>query len=151
MTPNHHSNHNVTLTEAVRQAIAASGFEAELAPDARAQLQQIIKSGEPSWPPNVRDLRAQLWSSIDNEDTRDLDQIELAERLPGNEILLRIGVADVDALVPKGSPLDKHAQQNATSLYAGRAVLPMLPAELSENLTSLVEDNDRLAIVAETV
>ena len=87
----------------------------------------------------TKDLRSLLWSSIDNATSKDLDQIEVAEQLADKGIVLRIGIADVDALVPKGSAIDAHAFANATSVYTGVHVYPMLPEELSTGLTSLNE------------
>ena len=97
----------------------------------------------------IRDLRHLLWSSIDNRESRDLDQVEVAERIERNAIRLRIGIADVDALVPAGSASDDHAGTNTTSVYTGVVVFPMLPERLSTDLTSLNEGEDRLAYVVE--
>ena len=93
------------------------------------------------------DLRALPWSSIDNRESRDLDQIEVAERLAHGIIRVLIGVADVDSLVPQGSASDVHAAANATSVYTGFAVFPMLPERLSTDLSSLNQGVDRLAVV----
>ncbi len=100
---------------------------------------------------NVRDLRELLWSSIDNTTSRDLDQVEYAERLPSGDIRLLIGIADVDAFVSKSSAIDKHAEQNCTSVYTGVKTFAMLPEELSTDLTSLVPNEDRRVIVTEMV
>ena len=94
-------------------------------------------------------MRALLWSSIDNDTSKDLDQIEVAERLPDGRIRILIGVADVDARVKLGGALDSHAQSETTSVYTGVKVFPMLPAELSEGITSLNENEDRVALVIE--
>ncbi len=99
----------------------------------------------------VRDLRALLWSSIDNTESRDLDQIEWAERTPEGHIRVRVAVADVDAVVAANSAADAHARINATSVYAGGPVFPMLPERLSTDLTSLRQHADRRAIVMEYV
>lgn len=99
----------------------------------------------------IVDLRNLLWSSIDNEDSRDLDQIEVAEELENDEIRVRVGIADVDAFAPKDSETDVYASQNTTSVYTGVQTFPMLPRELSENLTSLLENQDRFAIVTDFV
>lgn len=95
----------------------------------------------------MRDL---LWSSIDNDTSRDLDQIEVAERVPGG-IQVRIGIADVDSAVSKGSPIDSHAASETTSVYTTVRTFPMIPDELSTGLTSLNENQDRAAIVIEFV
>src|ERR1700726_4811394 len=98
----------------------------------------------------MRDLRSLLWSSIDNDSSRDLDQAEAAERVNGG-IRVLIAIADVDSDVPADSPIDQHAAQQTTSVYTGIETFPMLPMELSTNLTSLNEAADRLAIVIEMV
>ena len=98
----------------------------------------------------MRDLRSLLWSSIDNDTSRDLDQAEVAERVSGG-IRILIAIADVDADVPIDSPIDKHAAYETTSVYTGVQTFPMLPEELSTDLTSLNENADRLAVVVEMV
>lgn len=95
------------------------------------------------------DERSRLWSSVDNRESTDLDQIEVAERLPNNVIRVKLGIADVDAFVPRGSKLDQHAASNTTSLYAGIATFPMLPDELSSGVTSLLPGAERLAVVTQ--
>jgi len=97
----------------------------------------------------VRDLRDLHWISIDNDDSRDLDQLSWAERLPGGWDRVLVAVADVDRYVPKGSPLDLHAEANTTSVYMPGNVFPMLPDERSHDLTSLNPGEDRHAIVVE--
>lgn len=98
-----------------------------------------------------RDLRALLWSSIDNPDSRDLDQLEYVEKLPFDNFRVVVAIADVDAYVKKNSAIDAHASTNTTSVYTGIVTFPMLPEELSYNLTSLVEGEDREAIVVDMV
>ncbi len=97
----------------------------------------------------VRDLTERLWCSIDNDDSRDLDQLTVAERLEGGKTRLYVAIADVDALVPAGSPVDDHAKANTTSVYTAARIFPMLPERLSTDLTSLNEHEERLAIVVE--
>jgi exoribonuclease-2 len=111
---------------------------------AAIQSQTDLPSGA-----GIQDLRSLLWSSIDNDTSRDLDQIEWAEKLPDGRIRVLVGVADVDLRVHKGSVIDGHAQSETTSVYTGVRVFPMLPAQLSEGATSLNEDQDRAAIVIE--
>jgi exoribonuclease-2 len=97
---------------------------------------------------NVKDLRGLLWSSIDNDSSRDLDQVEVAERVDG-AILMRVGIADVDTDVHRGDAIDNYAASQTTSVYAGVRTFPMLPEQLSTDLTSLLQDMDRLAVVIE--
>ena len=92
-----------------------------------------------------------LWSSIDNDTSKDLDQIEVAERLPNGDIKVMIGIADVDAFVAKDSPIDQHAARETTSVYTGVSIFPMLPNELSTGASSLLPDVDRPAVVTEFV
>ena len=139
-----------TLDSVARQALRDNGFVPELDEAARREL-SALRSVAAAPAPDVRDLRALRWSSIDNAESRDLDQVEVAELLPDGAIAIRLGIADVDALVPKGSALDRHASANSTSVYTGVAVYPMLPEELSTDLTSLAEGKDRLALVIEIV
>jgi exoribonuclease R len=86
----------------------------------------------------VHDLRGLLWASIDNDDSRDLDQLTVAEELPGDKVKILVAVADVDALVNKGSAIDEHARHNTTSVYTAGRIFPMLPEKLSTDLTSLI-------------
>lgn len=142
------ASRHLDLEEAARALLREEGFEVELPPAARAQLDAL--EGHPP-ADGARDLRELPWSSIDNADTRDLDQLEVAEALAAEETRVRIAIADVDAFVARGTPLDARAAQNTVSVYAGGAVLPMLPPRLSTDLTSLVAGADRLAVVAEFV
>jgi exoribonuclease-2 len=137
------------LRAAARHIVEENGFEAEFGPEIARQLATI--AGPASRPADVRDLRDLPWSSIDNVESRDLDQVEMAERLPNDAIRIFVGIADVDALVPKGSAIDQRAHANSTSLYTGIDVYPMLPERLSTDLTSLGQGDDRLAVVVETV
>ena len=97
----------------------------------------------------LRDLTSLLWCSIDNDDSRDLDQLSVAERSADGRTLLRVAIADVDALVPRGSPIDDHARANTTSVYTPAQIFPMLPERLSTDLSSLVQDEPRAALVVE--
>ena len=103
----------------------------------------------PPGPVAPRDLRALLWCSIDNDDSRDLDQLSVAERAPDGHIRVRVAIADVDAHATKDSPIDRQAAVNTTSVYTPALVFPMLPLRLSTDLISLNPGEDRLAIVVE--
>jgi exoribonuclease-2 len=98
---------------------------------------------------DIQDLRSLLWSSVDNDESLDLDQIEVAEALPGGQFKLMVGIADVDSVVKKGSAIDAHARANTTSVYTAAAIYAMLPERLSTNLTSLAQDQERLCVVME--
>ena len=128
-----------------------NGFEPDFPPEVQQQLAQI-KTKAPQ-PPNgsVRDLRGLLWSSIDNDTSRDLDQIEVAEKLPDGSIKVMIGIADVDAFVAKDTPIDRHAARETTTVYTGVRNFPMLPEELSTGTTSLLEVDGKLSVVTEFV
>jgi exoribonuclease-2 len=97
--------------------------------------------------PEIRDLRASLWCSIDNDDSRDLDQLSVAEPRSGGNVRILVAIADVDALVAPGSAVDAHASLNTTSVYTVAQIFPMLPERLSTDLTSLAAGRDRLAVV----
>jgi len=99
----------------------------------------------------IRDLRQLLWASIDNDDSRDLDQLSVAEALPGDKVKILVSVADVDSLVKDGSAIDEHARHNTTSIYTAAEIFPMLPEKLSTDLTSLNFNAERLSIVVEMV
>jgi exoribonuclease-2 len=147
--PRHGVPGNIDLDQVARNIAAKYGFETEFPADATTQLGTLSAPAPVTG--DIRDLRALPWSSIDNATSLDLDQAEVAERLQDGSIKLLVAIADVDALVPKGSPLDTHAQANSTSVYTGVEVFPMLPEKLSTGLTSLNENEDRVAIIIETV
>ncbi len=138
------------LLQIARQAMLDRGLAPDFPKEALRQLDAIEGPAREEGD-GVRDLRALPWCSIDNDDSRDLDQLTVAEPAPGGAARVRVAVADVDAVVKKGSPLDQRARQNTTSVYTGAAVFPMLPEKLSYDLTSLNEGEDRLAVVAEYV
>ena len=126
----------------------AQGFRPDIPTAAKDELKEINEDAVISSSP-ARDLRKLLWSSIDNLTSRDLDQVEFVERQDDNSIRVLIGIADVDAFVRKGSAIDAHAFENTTSVYTGVTTFPMLPEELSTDKSSLLEDQDRLAVVIE--
>src|SRR5262249_1647538 len=118
--------------------------------DAIAELNGINGPAAPA-PAPARDLRSLLWCSIDNDTSRDLDQLTVAGNEPNGAVRIYVAVADVDALVKKDSPLDEHAQKNTTSVYTAAEIFPMLPEKLSTDLTSLNHDADRMAVVVDMV
>ncbi len=125
------------------------GFHPDFPPGTDTELASIQAQPALTAGDGIVDLRNLLWSSIDNDTSRDLDQIEWAEQLPDGRIRVLVGVADVDAHVHKGTLLDTHAQSETTSVYTGVTIYPMLPTALSEGITSLNENEDRAAIVTE--
>ena len=127
------------------------GFRPDFEPEVEAQVAALRRTPDLATPAGMRDLRSLLWSSIDEVESRDLDQIELAEALPGGDTRVRVAIADVDSLVPAGSAVDAHAGWNTTSVYTGVAIFPMLPEDLSTDLTSLGEGVDRRAMVIDLV
>lgn len=147
------ARHNqLNLYAIARQTMVDAGFE----PDFNNGVQDEVRAASAkarnlAADSTIKDLRDLLWSSIDNTESRDLDQVEFAETLPSGDIRLLVGIADVDGVVAKGSAIDKHAEQNCTSVYTGVKTFSMLPEELSTDLTSLVANEDRRAIVTELV
>ncbi len=138
------------LLTAARQSMLENGFQPDFPGGVDAEL-AALKANPPEVAPSadVRDLRTQVWSSIDNDTSRDLDQIEVAERLPDGTIRLLVGIADVDAFVHKGSVIDGHAAQQTTTVYTDVKNFSMLPEQLSTDQTSLLEGVDKLSIVIE--
>lgn len=126
------------------------GFLPDFSPEALVELNKISGSAIPI-DGAIRDLRTLLWCSIDNDDSRDLDQLSVAEEMKDGTIKIRIAIADVDALVKKQSAIDKQARYNTTSVYTAARIFPMLPERLSTDLTSLNQDTDRSAVVVEMV
>ncbi len=137
------------LRAAASAAMVANGFVPDFPADVMREVSTIADASDTALAPGTRDLRGLAWSSVDNRESRDLDQIEAADRGPDGAIRIFIGVADVDSLVALGSHADVHAAANTTSVYTGVAVFPMLPERLSTDLSSLNEGEDRLAVVIE--
>ena len=138
------------LFASARQEMIDDGFRTDFPPAVDEQLKVLKSQPGPHLSDSVRDLRSLLWSSIDNDTSRDLDQAEVAERV-NSGIRIMIAIADVDSDVSIGSPIDQHAAEQTTSVYTGIRTFPMLPEELSTDLTSLNEGVDRLAIVVDMV
>jgi exoribonuclease-2 len=145
---NHRSNRTYNLNQIALEAMAAHGFEAEFP---RAAIEQAAALREPvrDSSDGLKNMTNLLWCSIDNDDSRDLDQVSVSEDLPGGWTKILVGVADVDALVQQNSQLDLHARRNTTSIYTGIRTFPMFPERLSWDLTSLNENEDRIAFIFE--
>ena len=147
MQPNQPLHFN--LVAAAHASMIEHGFQPDFPAGTDTELAAIEAHPEPPAAPGGQDLRSLLWSSIDNDTSKDLDQIEWAEQLADGRIRVLVGVADVDARVPLGTVIDGHAKSETTSVYTGVKVFPMLPVELSEGITSLNENQDRVAHVIE--
>jgi VacB/RNase II family 3'-5' exoribonuclease len=143
---------HLDLQVIAKQVMRERGFNPDFPPEVQRQLAALrdhppqLAAGK-----DLRDLGNLLWSSIDNDTSRDLDQIEFAERLQDGNVRIMIGIADLDAYVAKGSAIDLHAAAETTTVYAGVRNFPMLPEELSNGKTSLLENQDRLSVVSEFV
>ena len=124
------------------------GLLPDFSADVIAEIDSIANAAVAT-DPSLKDLRSLLWASIDNDDSLDLDQLTVAEQLPGGAVKILVAIADVDAIVRKQSAIDDHARTNTTSVYTAAEIFPMLPEKLSTDLTSLADRKDRLAIVIE--
>lgn len=134
------------------RVMLANGFAPQFSPLVQSEV-HALQQQPPETAPSatVRDMRRLLWSSIDNDESRDLDQIECAEPLGDGRIRVLVGIADVDVFVRQGSAIDQHAERETTSVYTGVRTFPMLPAELSTMATSLNEDGERAALITEFI
>jgi exoribonuclease-2 len=146
MTQRRHDRED--LVRIADRAMREKGLEPDFPPAALAELQSIRGAAGAT---GVKDLRHLPWCSIDNDDSLDLDQLSFGESASGGATRLLVAIADVDALVATGSAIDRHAAVNTTSVYTAAKVFPMLPERLSTDLTSLVQDADRLAVVIDLV
>lgn len=135
------------LTGIARQAMLDHGLQPEFPPEALAEVARLTAPAVPG--PGDADLTGILWCSIDNDDSRDLDQLTAGEPLAGGGARILVAIADVDALVKKGSAVDHYARTNTTSVYTAARIFPMLPEKLSTNLTSLNAGERRLALVVD--
>ena len=138
------------LVRIATEAMAERGLQPDFPASVHQQLSSLTGPGR-EVDPNIRDLTALPWCSIDNDDSLDLDQLTACERLADGAVRIHVAVADVDALVKKGSAIDAHARFNTTSVYTSAKVFPMLPERLSTDLTSLNPGEDRLAVVTEMI
>jgi VacB/RNase II family 3'-5' exoribonuclease len=139
---------NFDLAASARMEMIQNGFDPDFAPGTDQQIAVLKQKAAPMPVDGIRDLRGLSWSSIDNDTSKDLDQIEVADRVPGG-IRVLVGIADVDSDVPPGSPIDGHAAKETVTVYTPVENFSMLPEVLSTDLTSLAENQDRLAIVIE--
>ncbi len=140
--------HRAILRAIARRAMIDRGLLPDFSPEALAELDRIRPS-DAAKDEALRDLTHLVWASIDNDDSRDLDQLTVAEVMPGDEVKILVAVADVDSVVKGGSAIDDHARHNTTSVYTAAMIFPMLPEHLSTDLTSLSFDEDRPALVVE--
>jgi exoribonuclease-2 len=138
----------IDLHQIAVDAMRTRGLLPEFAPQALREA-EAARHASPDSDGDIRDLRALRWFSIDNDDTRDLDQLSVAQALPGGVTRLLVAIADVDAMVTPGAAVDDHAAANTTSVYTAAGVFPMLPEVLSTDLTSLHEEQERLAVVVD--
>jgi exoribonuclease-2 len=150
----HSESHRAILEGIAHRAMLERGLLPDFSPEALAELGQLQATSKPGNEAGdsslrIRDLRNLLWASLDNDDSRDLDQLTVAEALPGGDTRLLVAVADVAWLVSRGSAIDEHARHNTTSVYTAGGIFPMLPEGLSTDLTSLNPGEDRLSIVVE--
>ncbi len=145
-----HPPRRADLVRIATDAMIERGLEPVFPPSVHDQLAGITGPGRDD-DPRIRDMTALPWCSLDNDDSQDLDQLTAAEALPDGRVKLFVAIADVDALVAKGSAIDRHAWANTTSVYTSAKVFPMLPERLSTDLTSLNPGQERLALVTEMV
>src|SRR2546428_13057919 len=139
-------DHASLLAAIAHQAMIDRGLQPDFSAEVQKQLQSLTKPADDN---NARDLGDLLWCSIDNDDSRDLDQLTVATDLGNGSVSLQVAAADVDALVKCDTPIDDHARQNTTSVYTAAKIFPMLPEKLSCGLTSLNENEDRIAIIVD--
>ncbi len=144
----HHTR--ADLARIAADAMRERGLEPEFPAAVLRQLETIDGPAKEAGD-GIHDLTALPWCSIDNDDSRDLDQLSVCEALAGGAVKIQVAIADVDALVDKGSAIDQHAYANTTSVYTGARIFPMLPERLSTDLSSLNQDQDRLAVVTAMV
>jgi VacB/RNase II family 3'-5' exoribonuclease len=148
MKDTHDRQHRVLLQRIAHRVMIERGLLPDFSPQALAELDKIHGLTKVATKP-TRDLRHLIWCSIDNDDSRDLDQLTVAEALLDDSVKVLVAIADVDALVKTGSAIDDHARQNTTSVYTPAVIFPMLPEKLSTDMTSLKYGSDRNAMVIE--
>jgi VacB/RNase II family 3'-5' exoribonuclease len=141
-------HHRSILQSIAHRVMLERGLLPDFSTEALAELgrlqQPMLKTGE-----LVRDMRHLLWASIDNDDSRDLDQLTVAQAMPPDKVRIFVAIADVDSSIKNGSAIDEHARHNTTSVYTAAEIFPMLPEKVSTDITSLNLNEDRLSIVVE--
>ena len=144
-------HHRAILQSIAHRVMIERGLLPDFSNEALAELERLqISIDQPAQDsPGIRDMQNLLWASIDNDDSRDLDQLTVAEAISGGKIRVMVAIADVDSLVTEGTALDKHARHNTTSVYTAAKIFPMIPEKLSTDLTSLNLNEERLALVIE--
>src|SRR5579859_4764377 len=139
----------IDLKARAHQAMIDAGFRPDFPADVLQSVPQLQALERHATAPGIQDLRPLLWSSIDNDTSRDLDQIEYVEKLADGTCRLLVGIADVDLTIAKSTAPDRQAAFETTSVYTGVATFPMLPSDFSTDSTSLLSDQDRRAVVIE--
>jgi exoribonuclease-2 len=149
-------HHRSILQGIAHRAMLERDLLPDFSADVLAELEKLqitadMGDGRATGAPGIRDLRGLPWASIDNDDSRDLDQLTVVEAISGDRVKIRVAIADVDSFIKKGSAIDEHARHNTTSVYTAAKIFPMLPEKVSTDLTSLNPGQDRLSIVVEMV
>ncbi len=147
-------NHRAILKNIAHRVMLERGLFPDFSADALAELERLQAPGLTVTETakdlqGIRDMRNRLWASIDNDDSRDLDQLTVAEATSSDKIMVFVAISDVDFSIKKGSAIDQHARNNTTSVYTAAEIFPMLPEKVSTDITSLNFDEDRLSIVVE--
>lgn len=143
-------SHRAILKNIAHRVMLERGLLPDFSAEALAELEKLhVSAVAEDGADGIRDLRNLLWASIDNDDSRDLDQLTVAEAMSSEKVKILVAIADVDAFVKTGSALDEHAHHNTTSVYTAAEIFPMLPEKISTDLTSLNFSEDRLAIIVE--
>lgn len=143
-------NHRAILQKIAHRAMLERGLLPDFSSEALAELDRLqIPTMTAGGTVAIRDMRNLLWASIDNDDSRDLDQLTVAEATPSDKVKIFVAIADVDACIKNGSAIDQHARVNTTSVYTAAEIFPMLPEKISTDMTSLNFDEDRLSVVVE--
>jgi len=146
----HTQHHRSILQSIAHRAMLERGLLPDFSREALAELERLQRSVAID-SNTIRDRRNLLWASIDNDDSRDLDQLTVAEALPAGKVKILVAIADVDSIVKSDSAIDEHARHNTTSVYTAAEIFPMLPEKISTDMTSLNFNQDRIAIVVEMV